>query len=114
LGERAGVRASVSLPSRIVRQFHNVVEIGGGVIAPNLQNVHQTVVGAGDGFELLQSSELALEMLDALEGLAVDDLHRAQSPDGTARQPDFAIAPLADTADQLVIVNVRRRFRRAW
>jgi hypothetical protein len=50
----------------------------------------------------LQSFELAFEMLGPLERLTVDDLHGAQRAHDVPRQPDFAIAALADAAEQLV------------
>ena len=39
----------------------------------------------------------------------MDNLHRAQRADDVARQPDFAVAAAADSAQQFVIGHLRRR-----
>jgi hypothetical protein len=41
----------------------------------------------------------------------MDDLHRAERPDGVARQPDFAVAAATDALEQFVIRDAARRFR---
>ena len=82
------------MPLRLVRQFHDVVEIA--LAAANLQNVHHAFVRTGDRFEFLDALELALEGMVMPKGVAPDKFDRAQRADNAASQPHFAIAALAD------------------
>jgi hypothetical protein len=97
------MRAGVSLPVRIIRQFHHVIEISRLVVAPDLEDVHEALMRAGDRLELLDAAELALEMFRPLEGGAAHHLHRAPGADNTSRQPHFAVAALANAAEEFVI-----------
>ena len=62
----------------------------------------------GDRLEFEQALEFALEMLDTLETLAMDDLHRAQRADGVARQPDLAVTAARDQTQQFMIGHLGR------
>jgi hypothetical protein len=81
------------------------------VVAPDLEQVHQPFVLAGDGLELLDAGELALERAVVLEVPAPDNFHRAISAEGITRQPHFAVAAPADAPQQFVIGNVGLRLR---
>ena len=85
----------------VIGEFHHVVEIP--VAAADLQHVHQALVRAGDRLELLDAIELALEGMVAPEGFSMNNLHGAQRADGVARQPDLAVAAVADLLQQLVV-----------
>ena len=60
------------------------------------------------GSVLLQSFELALEVLFLLEGVAIDDLDRAPRAHERAGQPDFAVAARADAPEQFVVGDCER------
>ena len=102
------LQSSITPFAPIVRQFHHVIEIADVIVAADLQDIHQTVVGAGERLEPEQALEFAFEMLGVLETLAVDDLHRAQRADGVARHPDFAVSAVPNQAQQLVIGDLHR------
>src|SRR5262249_38982425 len=55
-----------------------------------------------------------LEMLRALEALAVNNLHGPQRADSVAPHPDLAIGAPADQANQFMIRNPRRLEARCW
>ena len=63
---------------------------------------------AGDGRELLQAVELALERTVFLERTAMNDLHGAQFTEDGAGQPDFAVAAMPDGPQQFVVGDGRR------
>ena len=99
---------------RLVRQFHHVEKIARVIAPADLQDIHNAAMGARDRLELEQAFELALEMLDALKALAVDNFHRAQCADGVARQPYLAISTTPDQAQQFVVGNDWSRPRGEW
>ena len=68
-----------------------------------MQDVHQAVVRTGNRLEFKQALEFALEMLDVLKSLLVDDFHRAHRADGVKGQPDFTVTASPDQTEQLVI-----------
>jgi SAM-dependent methyltransferase len=96
---------------QVIRQLHHIVEAI--VTTPDLQHIHLARVGAGDGFKLLDALKFPLERPIRIERLPVHNLHRAKRSENALRQPDFAIAAGADTAQQFVIGNGRRNGRGA-
>ena len=72
------VRVDLAAGGLVVGQFHHVIEAV--VAAADVEDVHLAVVPAGDRFELEDALELALERPVVIEGLAVDDLDRAEAP----------------------------------
>src|SRR2546425_545753 len=90
----------------IVGQLHHVVEVFVG--AADLQDVHQPIVRPRNRLELLDATKLPLEGPGVFERAAINDLNRPQRAQFVARQPDFAVAALADGAEQFVIGNRRR------
>ena len=85
----------------IVGQLHDVIEIV--LTPPDLENMHQSWMRAGDRFEILDAGELALEWAAVVEGTSVDYFHGAVNAEDVAREPDLAIAALADATDKRVI-----------
>jgi hypothetical protein len=96
-----------------VPQFHHIVKV---LLRPaDLENVHQSLVCAGDRLEALDALELALERLAVLEHIAPDDFNRAQSSQAIPRQPDLAVATAANQPEQFMIGDWRwRRACRRW
>src|SRR2546426_11947116 len=87
----------------IIRQFHYIEEIF--VSATNLKNVHKSIVRTADRLEFFNAVEFALEWPGVLERSAIDDLHGAIGAHDIARQPNLAVAPLPDFADQFMITD---------
>src|SRR5206468_1813822 len=87
----------------IISQLHDVVEVI--LSATDLQNIDKPIMRTRDRFELLDPIELALEGPRMFEGGAINDLHRAIRAHDIARQPDFAVAALANAPDQFVIAD---------
>ena len=73
-----------------------------------MQDVHEAFVAAGDRLETADTGELAFVGPGVLEIVAINDLHRAPSAQGVAREPDFAVTAVADAAHEWVIGNARR------
>jgi len=63
---------------------------------------------AGDRLELKQTPELALEMLDLCEAVAVDNLNCAESADSVARYPDLTVGAASNQAKEVVVRDRRR------
>ena len=58
-----------------------------------------------DRLELLDTAKLALEGSGVFERFAINNFNRPERAQFVARQPDFAIAALADVTEQFVIGN---------
>jgi hypothetical protein len=99
---------------RRVPQFHHVVETTGGVVAPDLEDIHESFVRTGDRLELLNAFELALERVVVIEAGAMHHFDGAKRAEGAAGQPDFAVAPGADAVEEFMIGDNRdgKRLRR--
>ena len=97
---------NVLAAAHVVGQFHDVVEAVLG--AADVEDVELALVAAGNRLEPLDAGELALEGPVVIESAAADDLHRAPSAEDVAGEPDFAVAALADAADERVIGNRKR------
>ena len=111
----SALNSQLTLPLNRVSKLHHVIKIPRFVVAAELENVHQSLVRAGDRLELLQPFELAVELLCLLEGLAMDDLDRAQRAQERPGEPDFAVAARADAAEQFVVGNADGlRVERGW
>ena len=95
--------------SGVVRQFHDVKEIPGRVVAPDVQNVHLVFLCARNRFEALNAGELAIERARFLEAGAIDHFHRAIDAGDAPGEPDFAIGATPDRAQQFVVRNDGRR-----
>ncbi|SPE51250.1 hypothetical protein SBV1_130119 [Verrucomicrobia bacterium] len=90
----------------IVRQFHDIVEVAVGLVAPDMEQGQLAGMLAGDLFEALDAFELAPEGPVILEGVAPNDLGGAQDAGGlAASQPDVTIGAAADAAEQVIIGN---------
>ena len=79
------------------------------LVPPHLEDVHQSVVGAGNGLESLDARELPLKRPGAAERVAPHGFDRAECAENIARQPHFTIAAPPDGAKNLVIGNAGRR-----
>ena len=64
-----------------------------------MQDIHLTVVPAGDRFVILDALEFAIVRTVVLELASINDLHRAVFAQDTACKPDFAVAADADAPD---------------
>ena len=60
-----------------VGELHDVVEVPRRVVAPDVEDVDDAGVRAGDRLELPDTGELSLVGALAREAAARDDLHRA-------------------------------------
>src|ERR1043166_9283376 len=96
--------------TRVVRQLHHVVKVPVCVIAPDVQNVHLTVVAAGNWLEPLDAVELAFVGTIVGKAPPGNNFDRAIRPHNIPRQPNLAIAAAADLADQLMVRDGRRGF----
>ena len=61
----------------LVRQLHHVVKAPRRIIAPDVQDLHQPLVRAGNGFVLEDAVELTLVGVLVLETRAENNFHRA-------------------------------------
>ena len=93
----------------ILRQFHHVIEETLGLVAPDVQDGELAGMRSGNRRELLQALEFALEGTVFLEGIAMNNLHGAPFAEHGSRQPDFAVAAVADGLEQFVVGDRRRR-----
>src|SRR5712664_70265 len=98
---------SVLSSRRIVRQFHDIVEMGCAVVAADLEDVDEAIVGAGDGLVFLDAFKFALERIGVAEITPINNFHGSECADDVARQPNFAVTTAADFPQQLVIGNHR-------
>ena len=73
---RIGRRKDCRAGDDVIGQFHHAVEVSGGLIASNLQNIHQPVVQPGDGLKLQNAVELALKGPPVLDHLFHHDFDR--------------------------------------
>jgi hypothetical protein len=79
-----------------VRELHDVVEVPGRVVAPDVEDVDDAGVRAGDRLELPDTGELALVGAFARKAVARDDLDRTELARRASREPDPSVA--ADAA----------------
>jgi hypothetical protein len=77
-----------------------------------VEHGHLAGVAPGNRFVALEALELALVGVVGVEAAPVDDLDGAVFAENVPGQPDFAIAAPADTAQQFVVGDARRRTRR--
>src|SRR6516225_1357211 len=89
----------------IVRQFHAVIEIMGS--PPDMQNVHESGVCAGDRLERGHAFEFPQKCALAFKRPAIDNFDRAERAGHRPRQPNLTVSAAADHAQQLVIGNNR-------
>ena len=82
---------------RIVRQFHDIVEVA--LAFADVENVHLAFVGTRDGLEFLDAVEFALKGAVVVEGAAPDDFDGAKGAHDVAGQPNLAVAAAPDPAD---------------
>ena len=76
-------------------------------VPADLEHIDQALVGTRDGFEFLDASKFAFEGSVILETPPVNDFSGAVRSDRASGQPDFAVAPRADAADQLMVRDRR-------
>ena len=88
-----------------IGQLHDVIEER--LRAADVQDIDKALVIARHGLEARHSLELAGEGALVFKGAAIDDLDRAISAGVAAREPDLAIRPAANDAEDRVI-----RYRR--
>jgi hypothetical protein len=88
---------------RVIRQFHHIVEVPGGVTAADVEHVQLAVVGAGNRLEPPDPLPLLFVRPVVLESPAVDDLHGAELTEDVSRQPDFAVAAASNAAQHFVV-----------
>ena len=100
-----GFRIS-DLPPHI-RQFHHVVEMAGGIVAADMEDVELAGVGPGDRLEAADAFKLAFIRAVVIEGGAMNDLHGAPGAHDIPGQPDFAVAAATDAAKEFVVGNDR-------
>ena len=91
---------------RVVRQLHHIIKITSIIVAADLEDVHETLVSAGDRFEFLDAAEFTLVRSVMCESLPVDNFHSAIGAQSTLREPDFPIAAPSNFADQFVVRNI--------
>src|ERR1041384_6236829 len=92
----------------IVPQFHDVVEVACRIVATDVENIHEALVGARDRLEFKQPGEFPVERPGMLEGFAVNDLHGAKRLRHTSGQPHLAVTAAADAPQQFVIRDARQ------
>src|SRR5262249_6617350 len=90
-----------------VGQLHHIVEIAFRVVAPDLEEVHEAFMAAGDRFILLDPGKLALEGTVVVELGTMNQLDCAVGPQGAARQPYLAVSSGGDGTYQGVLGNQR-------
>ena len=114
VGERfwgIGERIDFLAGSLVVAQLHNVVDVSCLLISPDMKNVDQARMLAGDGREFPDAVELALQWPSILEIALVQNFYGVEIADDISRQPDFAVSASAYAAKQFVIRNQRRVLR---
>jgi hypothetical protein len=82
-----------------------MVKASGVVIAPHMEDLHQSFVCAGNRFVLEDAMKLAFVRPVFLELSPIDDLYRSRCAQRTARQPHLSISATAYTANERVIWN---------
>jgi len=92
-----------------VRELHDVVEVPCRVVAPDMEDVDDTGIGAGDRLELPDTGELALVRAFARKAAARDDLDRTELARRASREPDPSVAAATDVRQDLVIGHARGR-----
>jgi len=68
--------------SRIIGQFHYIIEIPRGIVASDVEQVDEATGGAGNRLITLDTCELPLVRPIAFELTAPNDLHRPQRAEG--------------------------------
>src|SRR5439155_20993163 len=91
---------------RVVRQLHHIIKITSIIVAADLEDVHETLVSAGDRFEFLDAAEFTLVRSVMCESLPVDNFHSAIGAQSIPREPDFTVAAASDLTDEFVIGNI--------
>ena len=91
----------------VVAEFHDVVVELLFVVAADVEDVDEAGVFSGDGFELHDAFEFAFEGAVEFEVFAADDFDGAEGAGDGAGEPDFAVAALADAAEDFVVGDVR-------
>ena len=97
----------LSAADLIIGQFHHVIEEAARHAPADMEDIDEAIVRARDRFEGRHAFEFAIESALALEGVAINHLHRPQCSRQAARQPDFAVGSAPDDAEHLVIGNRR-------
>src|SRR5262245_34885519 len=91
-----------------IGQFHDVVEIALRVVAPYMQDMHQTIRRARYRLVALDACELAFVRSVTVELLAPDDLYRARRAHDVPRQPDLSVGAAPNRAAEGVIRDDER------
>lgn len=95
-----------------ISQLHDVIEEILRLVPAYLQDVHEPLVGAGDGLEFLDSREFADVRPIAVELGSLDDLDRPQCPQSVLGLPNHSITPPANLCKQIVIAYDWRKVGR--
>lgn len=96
---------------RIICEFHHVIEIAFGIVAADLQDVHQAWVRAGNRLELLNASKLAVKGMLVSKVVPIHQLRGPEGAHDVTRQPDLTVGPAANGAEQFVVGDAGRRVR---
>jgi len=87
----------------VIGQLHDAIKVSGSLVAAHLQDIDQPVMQPGDGLELENPVEFALNRQPVLEVPLLDDLDGAVGAEGVPGEPDLSAAAAADEPDQLVV-----------
>src|SRR5258708_6241194 len=86
---------------RIIGQLHHVKEAA--LALAHVQDIDLRGVRTGNRLESPDAIKLALVRTVAVEGFAIDDLHRAAFAHDVPRQPHLAVAAAPNPANQFMI-----------
>ena len=96
------------LAGEVVGQFHDVIEKPAFIVAAAVVDGDEAGMRTADGAVGLDAVELALVMFVLIEALALDDFERAVFAGKGAGEPNFAVAALADAAQELIIGDIHK------
>ena len=96
----------------VIAQLHDIVKEAPALVDAHLEDVDETLVGAGDGLKSADTRQFALERVLVGEGAPGDDLDRPVHARHAAGQPNLAVTAASDAPEQFVVRD--RRKREVW
>jgi hypothetical protein len=97
--------------SRVVGQFHHVIEIALRFAPADVQDIHEVLVRTGDGFKGLDPGELAVVGTGPFEAGAVNYFYRPILAGDAASQPDLSVSTPSDPSQERILRDGQNTIR---
>src|SRR5204863_9559908 len=93
--------------SRVIGQFHHIIEIALRKTRDDMEDVDKPGVGAGNRLEFAQAFEFPMKGIVVRKLTPRDLLDGVKTPNRVPAQPHFAVSPFANLLDNFVVRELR-------